>query len=79
MDLRGSYPTILFSPPVVGLIAHAQGFAGLTHGLTLAEQDLGFTEFADDLFGGIFSSWHLTLLPCLILTLHLDQFWGACQ
>jgi hypothetical protein len=48
----------------------------LIHGLAVAEQDLGFTEFADDLFGGIFSSWHLTLLPCLILALHTDQFLG---
>jgi len=54
VDLRGSHPTEFFSPPTVGLIAHAQGFAGLTHGLALAEQDFGFTEFADDLFGVYF-------------------------
>jgi len=62
---------------VVGLIAHAQGLAGLPHGLALAEQNLGFTEFADNLFWGVSSSWHLTLLPYLTLTLHLDQFWGG--
>jgi len=48
---------------VHSLISHAQIFAGLSHGLALAYQNFGFTEFTDDLFGGIFSSWPLTLPP----------------
>jgi len=61
----------------MGLITHAQRFAGLSYSLALADQDFGFTEFADDLLGGIFSSWQLTLLSCPILTLQLDQFLGV--
>ncbi len=44
----------------------------MTHSLTLAQPDLGFTQFADNLFGGVSLSWYLTLLPCLILTLQLN-------
>jgi hypothetical protein len=45
--------------------------------LALAEKYFGFTELADDLFGGVSFSWHLTLFPFLILTLQLDQFLGV--
>jgi hypothetical protein len=45
--------------------------------LALAEQDFGFTEFADDLFGGGSFTRHMTSLQSLILTLHLDQFLGV--
>ena len=45
--------------------------------LALAEQHFSFTELADDLFGGIALSRHLTSNPCLILTLQLDKFLGA--
>jgi hypothetical protein len=67
----------LFAPALVGLIAYAQGFAGLRHSLALAEQNLGFTEFADILFGGVSSPSQLTVLPCLIQTQHLDQLLGG--
>ena len=49
----------------------------MSYGLVLAEEDFGFTELADDLFGGGPFSWHLTLLLYLILTLQLDQFLGV--
>jgi hypothetical protein len=50
---------------------------GLSDSLALAEKYFGFTELADDPFGGVPFSWHLTLLPFLILTLLLDQFLGV--
>jgi hypothetical protein len=49
----------------------------LSDSLALAEQDFGFTELADDLFGGVSFSWHLTLFPFLILTNSTGSVFGG--
>jgi hypothetical protein len=49
----------------------------LRYSSALAEKYFGFTEFADDLFGGVSFSWHLTLIPFLILPNSTGSVFGG--
>lgn len=46
----------------ISLFTDAKGQAGLVDGSSMVQKHFGFTDFVDDLFGGISFSWYLTPL-----------------
>jgi hypothetical protein len=53
-----THATVFLAPAVKGLFGDAKLFDRLGNGFTLALQDLGFAQFADDRFRGLSFSGH---------------------
>jgi hypothetical protein len=45
------HPAVDFAPAIVALVADTDLLAGLADGFPLTEQNVGFPELVDDLFG----------------------------
>ena len=71
-ELRGIHAAVVFAPAVIGNIGNSQGLDDRCNGLSLADQDVCFTQLGDNLFGAILLSG-LDLLPFQPLT--LTQVW----
>jgi hypothetical protein len=62
LDLIHLEAAVFVAPTIVGLLGDTERTADVSHGLSLTQGNLGFTQCGEDLFDGVTKTWHAGLL-----------------
>ena len=62
LDLIHPEAAVFVAPAIVGLTGDTECTVEVSHGLSLAQRNFGFTQFGEDLFDSMTETWHTALL-----------------